>query len=451
MRRSHVLLAGAAVVAGVAFAKAGAGSPSASIPAAPLAPSAGTTAPPADEVARFANLAPTTTAAEPAPPAPAPAPVAAPAPKPLVDLDRVARSGDHYEVPLADGRRAILTLDPVLQEQAEKLLVESRAPKGAIVAMAPDGKILALAGRRAAEPKGSSEGTFDPHLATDAWAPAASVFKLVTASALVGAGVDPDDKIAFHGGVRSVMESNLRDDKSDSATASLAFGVAHSNNAIVGKLAYQHLQPTQLAQTARALGLEASYAELPGVAGALELPDAHDLEFAKAAAGFVGTQLTAVGGAQLAAVFADGGEQPTPYLVDHIVTPDGAAPAPTAHDRRRVIPADVAKAVARMMAMTCDVGSAAKSFGHHAKVRVAGKTGTLTKTEPFYMEHSWFVGFAPADKPQIVVSVVFGNPENWHLRGQEAARRLIDVALGARPREKDRASKGSRRVAQNQW
>jgi len=25
--------------------------------------------------------------------------------------------------------------------------------------------------------------------------------------------------------------------------------------------------------------------------------------------------------------------------------------------------------------------------------------------------------------------VVLGNPENWHLRGQEAARRLIDKAL----------------------
>jgi cell division protein FtsI/penicillin-binding protein 2 len=45
------------------------------------------------------------------------------------------------------------------------------------------------------------------------------------------------------------------------------------------------------------------------------------------------------------------------------------------------------------------------------------------------MEHSWFVGYAPAEQPEIVVSVVLGNPENWHLRGHEAARRLIDRAL----------------------
>ncbi|MBA3503641.1 MAG: penicillin-binding protein, partial [Deltaproteobacteria bacterium] len=69
---------------------------------------------------------------------------------------------------------------------------------------------------------------------------------------------------------------------------------------------------------------------------------------------------------------------------------------------------------------------AAKTFNRKRKVTVAGKTGTLTRSDPFYMEHSWFVGFAPTDKPQLVVSVLLGNPESWHLRGHEAARRLID-------------------------
>ena len=434
MRRTHVLLAGAACVAGIALAHGG-GSASAERPVA--AEIEARSIAPAEEVASYAALA------EAPSPSPSPSPVA----KPGLDLDRIVRVGDHYEVPMAGGKVAILTLDPTLQEAAEQLLVESRAPKGAIVAMAPDGKILALAGRRATEPKGSIDGTFDPHLATDAWAPAASVFKLVTASALVGAGVDPDDKIAFHGGVRSVMESNLRDDKRDSGTASLAFGVAHSNNAIVGKFAFQHLEPATLTRLAHDMGLDTSYAQIPGVAGKLALPDTHDLEFAKAAAGFVGTDLSAVGGAMLAATFADDGEQPTPYLVDKLV--GGADPA--AHPLRRVVTADVARAVTKMMVQTCDIGSAARSFHNH-KIRVAGKTGTLTRTEPFYMEHSWFVGYAPVDKPTIVVSVVLGNPENWHLRGQEAARRLIDQALGANRREKDRAAKiASQRDKRNQW
>jgi len=80
------------------------------------------------------------------------------------------------------------------------------------------------------------------------------------------------------------------------------------------------------------------------------------------------------------------------------------------------------------MKETCESGSAAKTFRKRS-VDVAGKTGTLTTLKPFYMEHSWFVGFAPADQPQIVVSVLLGNPESWHLRGHEAAKRMIDRAI----------------------
>ena len=113
----------------------------------------------------------------------------------------------------------------------------------------------------------------------------------------------------------------------------------------------------------------------------------------------------------------------------HIIASIGGAPqaargADIARSRE-----NVASAVSKMMVATCDFGSAARSFRHHA-VEVAGKTGTLATTEPFYMEHSWFVGYAPADKPQIIVSVLLGNPENWHLRGHEAAKRLIDLAVG---------------------
>src|SRR5262249_27651439 len=154
-----------------------------------------------------------------------------------LQLDKMQRVGDHFEAPLRDGRRARLTLDPDLQELAEKLLDQSRVPRGAIVAMTPDGRILAFAGRRTEEPKGGKKGTFDYHLVTDVWAPAASVFKLVTASALISEGYNPEEKVCYHGGVRSVMESNLSDHKSDSNCETLGYGVAHSNNAILGKLA----------------------------------------------------------------------------------------------------------------------------------------------------------------------------------------------------------------------
>ena len=94
------------------------------------------------------------------------------------------------------------------------------------------------------------------------------------------------------------------------------------------------------------------------------------------------------------------------------------------------------------MVGTCDMGTAQRSFGKRGAIRVAGKTGSLSTTQPFYMEHSWFVGYAPADKPEIIVSVLLGNPENWHLRGHEAAKKLIERALGpAKRRAPDREAR----------
>jgi penicillin-binding protein A len=341
-----------------------------------------------------------------------------------LQLDKMELKDGHYEAPMRDGRRATLTLDPDLQKLAEKLLNESRAPRGAIVAMTPDGKILAFAGRRTEAPKGGKQGTFDYRLATDVWAPAASIFKLVTASALLSNGFNPDDKVCYHGGVRSVMESNLSDSKLDGNCETLSYGVAHSNNAILGKLAFQKLEPTLLDHTARDLGwtnlVTSPSLGVKATCGELDLPKDKDLEFAKAAAGFKGSKLSVLGGALLSATFAAGGQQPVPRIIESINGKPFVGGKP-----KRVLPENVAKTVASMMQETCNSGSAAKTFRNRA---VAGKTGTLTTDKPFYMEHSWFVGFAPADKPEIVVSVLLGNPENWWLRGHEAAKRMIDRA-----------------------
>jgi penicillin-binding protein A len=419
MRRA-VLLAGGALLAGAGlFMSTGAGpTPKAAIEGGSL-----DSKPTPAEVAKFESLA------------------EASAKNATVDLqlDKMELVDGHYVAPLRDGRRAVLTLDPDLQQLAEKLLNESRAPRGAIVAMTPDGRILAFAGRRTEEPKGGKQGIFDFRLVTDVWAPAASIFKLVTASALLTNGFDADAKVCYHGGVRSVMESNLVDHKRDRNCETLGYGVAHSNNAILGKLAYQKLEPTKLDRVARDLGwtdLAPSTLGVKATCGELALPQAKDLDFAKAAAGFNGSRLSVLGGALLSATFAAGGEQPAPRIIDSIA----GKPFTTAKPKR-VLPEKVAKTVASMMQETCMSGSAAKTFRRHKKVEVAGKTGTLSTTKPFYMEHSWFVGFAPADQPEIVVSVLLGNPESWHLRGHEAAKRMIDRAIQrAADREENKSS-----------
>lgn len=61
-------------------------------------------------------------------------------------------------------------------------------------------------------------------------------------------------------------------------------------------------------------------------------------------------------------------------------------------------------------------------------IRVAGKTGTLrpgTRGETT----SWFIGFAPSQKPEIAVSVMLEHGAVWRQRATELARDLFRVYL----------------------
>jgi cell division protein FtsI/penicillin-binding protein 2 len=386
-----------------------------------------------------------------------PAPLQLPASGPLtgdatlagqLDLAKMELHGDHYEVPLDGNRKAILTLDPTLQTAAEKTLAKAKAPVGAIAVVDLDGRVLALAGRRSEDPKnehkGSPNGTSDWHLALGAWAPAASIFKIVSASALLEAGVAPADKVCFHGGLRSINESNLVDGKNDSRCEDLTYAVAFSQNAIIAKLAHAHLDPAKLDEMARRMGVEGALpaSALAGDAGAIAMPPANDVDFARTAAGFGDTKLSAMGGALLADVVATRGNAVTPRIVDAIVDGDHKIVVGSVAPRR-ALGDDVATQVGHMMEATCAKGTAAKAFHAHDElpngVKVAGKTGTLAKTEPYYLEYSWFVGYAPADHPTMSIAVVLGNAESWWMKGHQAARMVLGAAFGRHVTIADRA------------
>lgn len=382
-----------------------------------------------------------TAPAEPAPPPRRPSlvPVTAPPPRPApdgsptVDLARMELHGDRYLAPMTDGRMAVLTIDPAIQAVAEKVLKRARAPRGAIVVTHPDGRILALAGRRTEDPTGAGEGISDPSLALDAWAPSASIFKVVSAAALVEAGVGQHDKVCFHGGLRSVMESNLTDSRQDNRCEDLAFGVAHSQNAIIAKLVHQHLTPDQLGEVAHRFGFDRALPlPVPGSFGHATIPTAKGVEFAKTAAGFQNVELSVMGGALLANTVATGGIAAPPRLIASFEGDPAAAPGGLG---QRVLEETVADEVAKMMGEACTDGSAAKAFAGRDRipgVQVAGKTGTLSTTEPFYMQYSWFVGFAKTTKPSLSIAVLLGNPELWQIKAHTAARMVLIEALKSR-------------------
>jgi cell division protein FtsI/penicillin-binding protein 2 len=88
-----------------------------------------------------------------------------------------------------------------------------------------------------------------------------------------------------------------------------------------------------------------------------------------------------------------------------------------------------------MMRNTVSAGTARRTFrrASHALrgVEVAGKTGSLADASP-YRDYSWFVGFAPADRPEVVVATVVVNDRLWHARAPQVAREALEAFFGAR-------------------
>jgi cell division protein FtsI/penicillin-binding protein 2 len=349
---------------------------------------------------------------------------------PALRLETMRLAGSTYLVSTEGGGTAELTIDPRLQSAVDDVLRAFQIPYGAAVVLSiPDGRVLAMVGRSAEEPRlGPTE------LALRAWAPAASVFKVVSATALVGGGLSPATRTCYHGGVSAVLPDNLVDLPAlDRRCDTLAYGLGKSQNAIVAKLAARYLTADRLESIGRAFAFgEAIPFELPVEPSQLEVPS-DKLEFARTAAGFWHSTLSPLHGALLAATIANGGAMPAPTLIDRAVDADGrpvalAAPPPAP---RRVVDGAVAREVGRMMELTTRMGTARATFrdrhGHrYLPVEVAGKTGTLgALTDHGYVGYSWFVGYAPADRPAIAFAVVLGNHPSWRIKATYVGRRIV--------------------------
>ena len=301
------------------------------------------------------------------------------------------------------------TQAPTLQETAEQVLTESRVPYGAIVVVhVPDARVLALAARSQAEPElGPDE------LALAPWAPAASIFKLVTAAALLdGRNLSPELRTCFHGGMHAIEPIHLVDSRADRECETLGYAIAHSQNAIIAKLAHRLLTPALLSRYAQAFGFgeELHVRQTPVGASIARIP-ADPLAFARTAAGFWNVRLSPLHAALLANAIAAGG---------WFHVPDDSEPP------RRVMSLEAAHELSRMMVRTTREGTARSAFHPALPFEVAGKTGTLTREQP-YLAYSWFVGFAPADRPQIAFAVLVGNGEDWRWKAAPLARRFLDA------------------------
>jgi stage V sporulation protein D (sporulation-specific penicillin-binding protein) len=151
---------------------------------------------------------------------------------------------------------------------------------------------------------------------------------------------------------------------------------------------------------------------------------------------------------QVAAVSAaiNGGILYQPYIAKELVDPDtgDVVMKKTPVAKRRVISESTSKEVRHALETVVAQGTGKNAFVE--QYRVGGKTGTAQKAKNGrYLENNYvlsFIGFAPADNPQIVVYLAVDNPKNTvQFGGQVAAPIAGNIigdslrAMGVKPRK----------------
>jgi peptidoglycan glycosyltransferase len=129
-----------------------------------------------------------------------------------------------------------------------------------------------------------------------------------------------------------------------------------------------------------------------------------------------------------ASAVANNGEVMAPHVVDHITDADDntvGALGPSEKRFRTAMSPQVASTMTGLMVSVVEggTGTAARIPG----VSVAGKTGTAQNETG--APHAWFVGFAPAEDPQVAVAVIV---EHGGDAGSEATGGRVAAPIAAR-------------------
>lgn len=334
------------------------------------------------------------------------------------------------------GNDLILTIDSRLQRKAKEALGSRR---GSVIALNPrTGAVRALV----------SFPTFDPNRIDRAWSslsksndnplvnratqglyPPGSTFKMVTLAAALDAGLmrtsdvfsGPQQLQVYGGRVTNYGKQNF-------AQLTLEEAFARSVNTVFAQVGLK-LGGTRLVSYSERFGLNRRLpSEIEVKRSSIPPPEAMDkLEVAWTSVGQGRLSVTPLQMALVGAGIANNGLIMRPYLVKEIRSPRGKLLKEQGSRvwRRAITPA-VSKEVTRLM-----VGVVASGTGRAASlpgVVVAGKTGTAEIAKK-KKTHAWFVGFAPAENPQLVVAVIIEGGGTGGRAAAPIAKEVLQEAL----------------------
>lgn len=326
------------------------------------------------------------------------------------------------------GDSVVLTINSKIQQAADEALA---GRVGAVVVLDPStGAVLAKSSAptysyddlAAAITGASGNGALVDRSTQALYAPG-STFKAVTLSAALNSGsfsLDSTFDAPASMDIGGAAVTNDGDREYGTLTLREAFAV--SSNVAFGQLAVRE-GADELVRYAKAFGYDGSLGlDFSCVPSVMANPgDMSEWETAWAGcgqpvgehAGANGPQTTVMQNAVVAAAIANGGVVMNPYVVDSVLSPEGTQISKTApKSLGQAISADTAREVTDAMVSVVEsgTGGAASLPG----VTVAGKTGTAETGSGI---DSLFIGFAPADKPTLAISVCIEGSNDAEARG----------------------------------
>lgn len=312
-----------------------------------------------------------------------------------------------------------LTTNTAIQQKSRELLVKS-GYAGAVVVMKPNtGEVLALASypdfnsqtidKDYAALVEQNEGALFNRATKSLIAPG-STFKIVTTAAILENGINQqyNDTGEESGGGHAIRNSM----QAVYGQVGLQEAFAHSINTYFANKAMV-LGNNKMGEMAEKfwfnrsldfeLGVERSY---------FDYKSWDKQALASAGIGQGDVTATPLEMCMVASTIANGGNMMQPYLVSGIKPSGGDFEV---HNEPTIIsnvmPEESAEKIKNMMVDVIKYGSGKKAAIRG--VKVAGKTGTAQKNVKEGINNAWFVGFAPADNPEICVSIVIQDVKGY--------------------------------------
>ncbi len=326
------------------------------------------------------------------------------------------------------GGDVVLTLDAGVQEAA---MAGLEGVTGAVVALDPStGAVLGMAStptydpgrlsshdpadiRAYAEELGAMDA--DPRLnrATEDNYPPGSVFKVIVSAAALSTGeytpetVVPAPDVLTLPGTSTQLRNFGNSSCSSSQEQSLIDALTISCNTAFAQLGID-LGEDRVREMAEAFGMTGERLEIPMRTAGSSIGDIEsEAALGQTSIGQRDVRMTPLQAAMVAAAVGNDGTLMTPHLIDQVRAPDRTViDRADPEELSEPVTPEVADQLQEMMESVVTEGSgrAARIPG----VTVAGKTGTA-QVSGDVPDHNWFVGFAPADDPQIAVAVFVAN------------------------------------------